>query len=197
MFININFFSLFQPNGRFETNKKICLSISGHHPETWQPSWSIRTALLALIAFMSSPGNGAIGSLDYTPEERKLLAKKSRNWECPECGKIVSLLSSSKSKPVTQEESDMINRIKLKAEENAKKDPNYDLVDEEITNVLKDVSDLKGSEPKGNDTTNPARQQNEQENIQVSSENNNLRGLMWAVIAAIVLLVARRIFLML
>lgn len=29
-----------QPNGRFEVGKKICLSISGHHPETWQPSWS-------------------------------------------------------------------------------------------------------------------------------------------------------------
>jgi ubiquitin-conjugating enzyme E2 J1 len=37
------------PNGRFETNTKICLSISGYHPETWQPSWSIRTALKALI----------------------------------------------------------------------------------------------------------------------------------------------------
>lgn len=31
---------LLTPNGRFETNKKICLSISGHHPETWLPSWS-------------------------------------------------------------------------------------------------------------------------------------------------------------
>ena len=29
-----------QPNGRFEIFKKICLSISGHHPESWQPSWS-------------------------------------------------------------------------------------------------------------------------------------------------------------
>lgn len=65
-----------QPNGRFETNKKICLSISGHHPETWQPSWSIRTALMAMIAFMPTPGSGTIGSLDYTPEERKVLARK-------------------------------------------------------------------------------------------------------------------------
>lgn len=31
---------LFQPNGRFETNTKICLSISNYHPEHWQPSWS-------------------------------------------------------------------------------------------------------------------------------------------------------------
>lgn len=51
------------PNGRFEVNKKICLSISGYHPETWRPSWSIRTALLAMIGFMPTHGNGAIGSL--------------------------------------------------------------------------------------------------------------------------------------
>lgn len=25
-----------QPSGRFETGKKICLSISGFHPEFWQ-----------------------------------------------------------------------------------------------------------------------------------------------------------------
>jgi ubiquitin-conjugating enzyme E2 J1 len=51
------------PNGRFELHKKICLSISGYHPETWRPSWSIRTALLAMIGFMPTHGNGAIGSL--------------------------------------------------------------------------------------------------------------------------------------
>lgn len=139
-----------QPNGRFETNKKICLSISGHHPETWQPSWSIRTALLALIAFMPTPGSGTIGSLDYTPEERQMLARKyvgiisfwigqchsqsggtkerslkykgvtclvcdrSQMLECPSCGKVVEQLSSSVSKPPTQEESSLIRQIALK-----------------------------------------------------------------------------------
>lgn len=84
---------LLTPNGRFEVNKKICLSISGHHPESWQPSWSIRTALLAIIGFMPTPGNGAIGSLDYKPDERKLLAKKSHDWNCPICGSIKDTLA--------------------------------------------------------------------------------------------------------
>ena len=30
---------VFQPSGRFETHKKICLSITGFHPESWQPAW--------------------------------------------------------------------------------------------------------------------------------------------------------------
>ncbi|CDO98774.1 unnamed protein product [Coffea canephora] len=71
-------FMLLTPNGRFEVQTKICLSISNHHPEHWQPSWSVRTALVALIAFMPTSPNGALGSLDYTKEERRALALKSR-----------------------------------------------------------------------------------------------------------------------
>eukprot|EP00232_Nephroselmis_pyriformis_P000503 CAMPEP_0182906836 /NCGR_PEP_ID=MMETSP0034_2-20130328/34049_1 /TAXON_ID=156128 /ORGANISM="Nephroselmis pyriformis, Strain CCMP717" /LENGTH=191 /DNA_ID=CAMNT_0025042619 /DNA_START=30 /DNA_END=602 /DNA_ORIENTATION=- len=71
-------FMMLSPNGRFEVNTKICLSISQHHPEHWQPSWSVRTALVALRAFMPTPGDGAIGSLDYPKEERVVLATKSR-----------------------------------------------------------------------------------------------------------------------
>jgi len=82
------------PNGRFEVGKKICLSISGYHPETWQPSWSIRTALLAIIGFMPTPSKGTIGSLDYSAEERKKLAKKSLSYVSPHCGLVAKLLKS-------------------------------------------------------------------------------------------------------
>lgn len=112
---------LLTPNGRFEVNKKICLSISGHHPETWQPSWSIRTALLALIAFMPTPAEGTIGSLDYRPDERQALAKKSRSWVCPQCGEICTLLSSTAAKPPTEEEQSVLNQIALKGEDEAPK----------------------------------------------------------------------------
>ena len=86
---------LLNPNGRFELNKKICLSISGYHPESWQPSWSIRTAILAIIGFLPTKGEGAIGSLDYTANERKLLARKSCSYSCPSCGLVSELLSTA------------------------------------------------------------------------------------------------------
>uniref|UniRef100_A0A0N5AR54 UBIQUITIN_CONJUGAT_2 domain-containing protein n=1 Tax=Syphacia muris TaxID=451379 RepID=A0A0N5AR54_9BILA len=65
---------LLTPNGRFQLNQKICLSISGYHPELWQPSWSIRTALLALIGFMPTQSAGSLGALEYPPAERRRLA---------------------------------------------------------------------------------------------------------------------------
>ena len=76
---------LLTPSGRFETGKKICLSISSFHPNNWQPSWSIRTALTALSAFFTTPAAGAIGSLDYPDREKQQLAAKSREFVCPHC----------------------------------------------------------------------------------------------------------------
>lgn len=40
------------PNGRFKTNKKLCLSISDFHPDTWNPAWSVSTILTGLLSFM-------------------------------------------------------------------------------------------------------------------------------------------------
>ncbi|XVE82258.1 hypothetical protein DITRI_Ditri15bG0133800 [Diplodiscus trichospermus] len=102
-------FMLLTPNGRFETQTKICLSISNHHPEHWQPSWSVRTALVALIAFMPTSPNGALGSLDYKKEERRALAIKSREappkFGNPERQKLIDEIHDymlSKAPPVPQ-----------------------------------------------------------------------------------------------
>ncbi|XP_022376815.1 ubiquitin-conjugating enzyme E2 J1 [Enhydra lutris kenyoni] len=115
---------LLTANGRFEVGKKICLSISGHHPETWQPSWSIRTALLAIIGFMPTKGEGAIGSLDYTPEERRALAKKSQDFCCEGCGcamkdVLLPLKSGSDSSQADQEAKELARQISFKAEVNS------------------------------------------------------------------------------
>ncbi|XP_030346041.1 ubiquitin-conjugating enzyme E2 J1 isoform X2 [Strigops habroptila] len=112
---------LLTANGRFEVGKKICLSISGHHPETWQPSWSIRTALLAIIGFMPTKGEGAIGSLDYTPEERRALAKKSQDFCCEMCGTsmktaLLPLTSGRVSSQADKEAKELARQISFKPE---------------------------------------------------------------------------------
>jgi len=105
---------LLTESGRFKTNEKICLSISGHHAETWTPTWGVRTALLAIIGFMETPGEGALGSLDYTPEERKILAKRSQSYICPKCGVTnseVLLPLSEKSIDAQKEAKELGNQI--------------------------------------------------------------------------------------
>ena len=86
---------LLTPNGRFVVRQKICLSISAYHPESWNPAWGVRTMLEAIISFMPSKGEGAIGSLDYTPDERKRLAAQSHAYECPDCGLVKEVLEEN------------------------------------------------------------------------------------------------------
>ena len=49
------------PNGRFEINKKICLSFTSYHPESWS-NWSIEGILVGLVSFMlqNDPTTGAV-----------------------------------------------------------------------------------------------------------------------------------------
>ncbi|XP_072036247.1 uncharacterized protein [Amphiura filiformis] len=113
---------LLTPTGRFEVGTKICLSISGHHPETWQPSWSIRTVLLAIIGFMPTKGEGAIGSLDYTTQERKVLAKRSQEWKCKQCDVpnksiLPKETSKAQSEETQREAAEIAAQISFKKEE--------------------------------------------------------------------------------
>ncbi|KAK4203252.1 putative ubiquitin-conjugating enzyme E2 J1 [Triangularia verruculosa] len=75
-------FRFLTPSGRFEVNREICLSISGHHEETWQPAWGIRTALVALRSFMETDVKGQLGGLEAGGEVRRRLAGESKGWVC-------------------------------------------------------------------------------------------------------------------
>lgn len=70
---------VFTPNGRFKPGMDICLSASSYHPESWTPIWTIRTLVEALRTHMVTEAT-EIGGMDATYEERRKLAKESRNW---------------------------------------------------------------------------------------------------------------------
>ncbi|KAJ7172689.1 non-canonical ubiquitin conjugating enzyme 1 [Mycena filopes] len=78
---------LLTPNGRFETDTKICISFTSYHEELWQPAWGVRTAIIGLQGFFPLKGKAAvgIGSIEHPTSERKRLAALSRSWICPHC----------------------------------------------------------------------------------------------------------------
>lgn len=80
-------FRFLTPTGRFEVNREICLSISGHHEETWQPAWGIRTALVAIRSFMDTSASGQLGGMEASEEVRKRLAGQSGVSKCAVCAK--------------------------------------------------------------------------------------------------------------
>ncbi|KAH7091974.1 ubiquitin-conjugating enzyme/RWD-like protein [Paraphoma chrysanthemicola] len=80
-------FRFLTPTGRFEVNREICLSISGHHEETWQPAWGVRTALVAIRSFMDTDAKGQLGGIECSKEARERMAKESPAWRCPACAR--------------------------------------------------------------------------------------------------------------
>lgn len=178
---------LLTPNGRFEIHKKICLSISGHHPESWQPSWSIRTALLALIAFMPTKTTGAIGSLDYTPEERRVLAKKSKDFQCPNCGNVSIKFSENNGKTaLSAAETSLINEITSLAD-----NKNDDICEKTIKKVFEDIVP-KEPAPKEDPTEMIETVPSDENDEDARSSSRLLPFVVFFMIATIFILLIRR-----
>jgi ubiquitin-conjugating enzyme E2 J2 len=62
------------PNGRFKSKKKICMSMSDYHPESWNPAWHTQTILLGLISFMNTD-ELTTGCIITTDRQKRQLAK--------------------------------------------------------------------------------------------------------------------------
>ncbi|KAG8582207.1 hypothetical protein GDO81_007959 [Engystomops pustulosus] len=70
---------------------------------------------------MPTKGEGAIGSLDYTPDERKALAKKSQDYFCEACGismKSALLPLNSESSRDDKEDRELARQISFTAQVN-------------------------------------------------------------------------------
>eukprot|EP01016_Furgasonia_blochmanni_P034325 TRINITY_DN3687_c0_g1_i1.p1 TRINITY_DN3687_c0_g1~~TRINITY_DN3687_c0_g1_i1.p1 ORF type:complete len:184 (-),score=40.83 TRINITY_DN3687_c0_g1_i1:207-758(-) len=64
------------PNGRFETNVKLCTSFTSYHPESWNSSWNIQTMLMGLISVMNGR-EAMLGGIQTSDEDKKKFAAKS------------------------------------------------------------------------------------------------------------------------
>ncbi|VDL62040.1 unnamed protein product [Hymenolepis diminuta] len=155
---------LLTPNGRFEQYRQICLSISGYHPETWCPSWSIRTALLAIIGFMPTSGAGAIGSMSVPTEERKKLAVSSKNYVCDICGPTKDLLL-----PLTSASNLTAQEAKVVASQ-------FVLTASSSQNKAKDCDIITSSKRKQDDPNAPKSEAPEAQNSDPPKESNVIIG---------------------
>jgi len=67
------------PNGRFRIGKRLCLSMSDFHPESWNPMWSVSTIITGLISFMVETAP-TLGSVESTVSQKKKFAQFSLDF---------------------------------------------------------------------------------------------------------------------
>jgi ubiquitin-protein ligase len=70
-------FYMLTPNGRFDINKKICLTNSSYHKENWTPSWSIRNMIMGVASIFIADDTSGISHIRDTKENRKKMAAES------------------------------------------------------------------------------------------------------------------------
>lgn len=84
-------FMMLTPNGRFATEKKICLTNSGYHSESWSAIWNIRSIMLGFISIMMDDSTGGISHIKRSKEERLEMAKASASYNIKYYGKVYGL----------------------------------------------------------------------------------------------------------
>lgn len=70
-------FYMLTPNGRFEIERKICLTISSYHSDQWSSIWSIQKILGAFLSVMVSDFDTGISHIKKSASERQILADAS------------------------------------------------------------------------------------------------------------------------
>lgn len=73
-------FYMLTPNGRFDIEKKICLTISSYHSDQWSAIWSIQKILGAFLSVMCSDYDTGISHIKKSKEERQMLAANSYSY---------------------------------------------------------------------------------------------------------------------
>ncbi|CAF3341602.1 unnamed protein product [Rotaria sp. Silwood1] len=67
------------PNGRFQINKSLCLTITSYHPDSWNPSWSISSILNGFLSFMCDT-SATLGSIQTSYAQKCKYASDSLSY---------------------------------------------------------------------------------------------------------------------
>ena len=128
------------PSGRFEENKKICLTNSGYHKENWTAMWNISNMVVGFVSIFTSDDTSGISHIKKSPTERKDLAAKSVGYNLSH-HKDITLKFTQFFKPDGTIRTD--EEIKTWISENSAKKPVKKTVKETTVRVKKTEIDNK------------------------------------------------------
>jgi len=92
------------------------------------PAWGVRTALVALRAFLETPAAGQLGGLEMSEASRRRLAEQSRGWRCAECGRSNEEILRESEEAATKLEAEGSRKMEEKVPEELKLGYREDIV---------------------------------------------------------------------
>lgn len=118
-------FMFLTPNGRFEINRKICLSITGFHSDEWNPTITISGMLVQLYTVFEKDIDVGLAHIKRSKNERRDLANKSIEFNSNKLSYIYSKFNMNNlndGKPLnTNKEVIDISNDNIKEEKTKKK----------------------------------------------------------------------------
>lgn len=104
-------FMMLTPSGRFEIGKKICLTNSGYHSESWSSMWNIRSILLGFLSIMVDDGTSGISHIKKSKEERMIFAQNSRQFNETHHKNIFSKFVRLTQPPSDTEKNETVDKV--------------------------------------------------------------------------------------
>lgn len=163
-------------SGRFAINKKLCLTFTSFHPETWTPTWTIETMCEALRAFMLTAAEGAVGGIDAPADARKVMAKESVSFECPQCGckhkELIKMFAQNKKEKLEKEK---LEKEKIqKQNEKIEKSEKVENKNNDEKNEIKE-KEIEKKEIQNEDVHKENRNESKKENENKEKEVENVK----------------------
>ena len=87
-----NFFML-TPSGRFDIGKKICLTNSSYHKETWSPVWTLKNMVIAFSSIFFDDNTHGISHIKDSKENRRRMAENSIDYNRKNYPSIINLFT--------------------------------------------------------------------------------------------------------
>ena len=71
-------------SGRFETGRRLCLSMSDFHPESWVPTWSVATILNGVLSFMLEVHSSHMSDPNLPISHRMDFSQRAKSLSLPQ-----------------------------------------------------------------------------------------------------------------
>lgn len=99
-------FYFLTPNGRFDTDRKLCFSNSSYHTESWSPMWTMKTIIIGFLSFFLEKSSTGVGHLNSAKDIKMKYAVDSSDYNQKKLSSIIKYFQDVETKNLNNSSTD-------------------------------------------------------------------------------------------